>query len=76
MGAQFFAEALKAHPGIPEEMRKGKFDTLHAWLIENIYKWGRKYTAPELIKRVTGGEVSIEPYINYLRTKYGELYHL
>ena len=76
MGAQFFAEALKAHPEIPEEMRKGRFDTLHAWLIENIYKWGRKYTAPELVKQVTGGEVSIEPYINYLRTKYGELYHL
>ncbi len=76
MSAQFFAEALKAHPGIPEEMRQGKFDTLHAWLIENIYKWGRKYTAPELVKRVTGGEVSIAPYINYLRTKYGELYQL
>jgi carboxypeptidase Taq len=76
MGAQFFAEALKVHPGIPEEMRQGKFDTLHAWLIENIYKWGRKYTAPELVKRITGGEITIEPYINYLRTKYGELYQL
>jgi carboxypeptidase Taq len=76
MGAQFFAEALKAHPEIPDEMKQGKFDTLHNWLIENIYKHGRKYTAPELVKRVTGGEVAIEPYIKYLLAKYGELYKL
>jgi carboxypeptidase Taq len=76
MGAQFFAAALKAHPEIPAEMKQGKFDTLHNWLIENIYKHGRKFTAPELVKRVTGSEVRIEPYIQYLRTKYGELYKL
>jgi carboxypeptidase Taq len=76
MGAQFFAAALKAHPEIPNEMKQGKFDTLHNWLIENIYKHGRKFTAPELVKRVTGSDVSIEPYIHYLRTKYGELYTL
>jgi carboxypeptidase Taq len=76
MSAQFYAAALKAHPEIPDEMKQGKFDTLHNWLIENIYTHGRKYTAPELVKRVTGSDVSIEPYIKYLRTKYGELYKL
>ncbi|MBI4731295.1 MAG: carboxypeptidase M32, partial [Chloroflexi bacterium] len=76
MGAQFYVEALKAHPGIPAEMIQGKFDTLHKWLIGNIYCHGRKFTAPELVKRVTGSEVTIEPYIKYLRTKYGELYEL
>jgi len=76
MGAQFYKSALKAHPHIPEEMRQGKFDTLHHWLIENIYRHGRKFTATELIQRITGGGLSIEPYINYLRTKYGGLYKL
>ncbi len=76
MGAQFYAEALKAHPEIQAEMKQGKFDTLHKWLIGNIYRHGRKFTAPELVKRVTGSDVTIEPYINYLRTKYGELYEL
>jgi carboxypeptidase Taq len=74
LGAQFYAAALRAHPEIPDGMRKGKFETLHTWLIENIYKHGRKYTAPELVARVTGGPISIDPYIYYLRTKYGELY--
>lgn len=76
LAAQFYAEALKAHPQIPEEMRQGKFDTLHRWLIENIYRHGRKFTAPELVRRVTGGDISIEPYIAYLKAKYGQLYRL
>jgi carboxypeptidase Taq len=76
MSAQFYAEALKAHPEIPDEMKQGKFDTLHTWLIENIYRHGRKFTAPELVKRVTGSEVSIQPYIAYLKNKYGQLYKI
>jgi carboxypeptidase Taq len=76
MGAMFYAKALEANPGIPEEIGQGKFDTLRGWLADNLGFHGRKFTAPELIQRVTGGELSIEPYIHYLRTKYGELYKL
>ncbi len=76
MGALFYSQALKAHPEIPNEMKQGKFDTLRNWLIQNLYRHGRKYTAPELVKRVTGGDLTIQPYINYLKTKYGELYAL
>ncbi len=74
--AQFFAQALKTHPEIPSEMARGKFDTLHSWLVENIYQHGSKFTANELVERVCGGPLSIEPYIAYLKHKYGELYKL
>jgi carboxypeptidase Taq len=76
LGSQFFAAALKAHPEIPTDMKQGKFSTLHGWLKENIYRHGRKYTAGELVQRATGGPISVDPYIAYLRTKYGELYKL
>jgi len=76
LSAQFFESALLAHPGIPAEIDEGEFGTLHGWLKENIYQHGRKYTASELVERVTGGPMSIEPYIRYLRAKYGELYNL
>lgn len=72
----FYSQALAAHPEIPAEIAQGKFDTLRSWMTENIYQHGRKYTAPELIERVTGGPIRIGPYINYLRTKYGALYQL
>lgn len=70
----FYQTALQAHPTIPDEIARGKFDTLHTWLKNNIYQYGSKFTAPELIERVTGGPLRIEPYIAYLRKKYGELY--
>ena len=76
LGAQFFATALKTHPEIPSEIENGKFQTLHTWLKDNLYQYGSKYTAPEIIERATGTPLSIDPYIAYLRTKYGELYDL
>lgn len=76
LGALFYSIAVQAHPEIPEQIRQGRFDTLHRWLIENIYQHGRKYTAPELIERVTGGPIRIQPYIAYLKDKYSTLYQL
>ncbi len=50
--------------------------TLHTWLKEKIHGHGRTYTPKELITRVTGGEFSVQPFLNYLETKYSEIYKL
>ena len=76
LGAQFFESALDNHPEIGSEIEVGQFGTLHGWLKENIYQHGCKFTASELVQRVTGNPLQIEPYIAYLREKYGELYDL
>lgn len=76
MSGLFYNAALTARPDIPTEIGQGKFDTLHGWLQQNVYRHGAKFTAPELIERVTGGPLRIEPYIAYLKIKYGELYNL
>lgn len=76
MSAQFFEAALKAEPGIPIQFETGNFSILHDWLKENIYQHGRKYTAAELIERVTHNPLSIEPFIRYIKQKYGEIYAL
>lgn len=76
LSAQIYEAALKAHPEIPQQIGRGEFETLHGWLKEHIYRHGRKFTASELIERVTGGPLTIDPYIRYLTTKYGELYSL
>ncbi|MBU0494624.1 MAG: carboxypeptidase M32 [Chloroflexi bacterium] len=74
MGAQFFDAALRAHPEIPAEMEQGEFGTLHRWLKDHIYQHGAKYTATELVERITGQSLSVEPYIRYLKEKYSALY--
>src|SRR5579859_968859 len=76
LSAQFYEAAIKAHPEIPSKIPQGEFGTLLAWLKENIYQHGSKFTANEIVKRATGKDLTIEPYIRYLRTKYGELYRL
>jgi carboxypeptidase Taq len=76
LAAQFYAAALRAHPGIPEEIARGSFDTLHRWLRENIYRHGRKYPPNELIERACGSPMHMAPYLNYLRAKFGEIYNL
>jgi carboxypeptidase Taq len=76
LSAQFFAAATYAHPEIPAEIAQGNFGTLHDWLKQHIYRHGAKFTAAELVERVTGGPLRIEPYITYLTNKYGELYTL
>jgi carboxypeptidase Taq len=76
LGAMFFEKALKAHPEIPDEIRQGQFNTLRTWLTQNIYQYGSKYTPPELVERVTGGGLSVDPLVNYLTQKYSELYTL
>ncbi len=70
MSALFYQQALLAHPEIPSQIGQGEFKTLHDWLELNIYRHGSKYTANELIQRVTGGPLTIEPYIAYLRGKF------
>ena len=76
LSAQFFEAATRAHPSIPDEIARGEFGTLHDWLRQNIYQHGRKFTPDELVQRVTGNPLNIQPYVRYLRQKYGELYKL
>ncbi len=76
LSAQFFEAATKAHPGIESQIAAGKFDALHGWLRENIYRHGRKYDPDDLVRRATGQPMTIAPYLRYLRRKFGELYRL
>lgn len=74
MSALFYEHAIMAHPEIPTQIKQGEFETLRTWLTDNIYHHGSKFTANELIERITGAPLTIEPYIRYLHTKFGELY--
>ena len=76
LSAQIYETAVGAHPGIPAEIAAGEFGTLHGWLKQHVYQYGRIYTAPELIERTTGAPLSLDPYLRYLTGKYGELYKL
>ena len=42
---------------------------LREWLRDNIHRHGRKYTSRELLRRATGEELRVEPFLEYLEGK-------
>jgi carboxypeptidase Taq len=76
LSAQFFDAAIKVHPSILAEIANGQFGTLHGWLTNHIYRHGRRFTPEQIIVRATGTQMTMAPYLGYLRKKYGELYWL
>lgn len=57
-------------------VEQAEFGPLLGWLREHVHQHGRKYLPAELIRRATGSDLTVEPYLRYLRTKFGELYGL
>lgn len=74
--AQFFEKMETDLPDLWAGVEAGDLAPVRGWLRENIHQVGRKFTAPELLKRVSGRDLTIEPYMKYLETKFGELYKL
>jgi carboxypeptidase Taq len=73
-GAQFEQQARKDLGDLDAMFVKGEFKPLLGWLRQNIHRHGRRYTAKQLIKRVTGKELSAEPLLKHLRQKASEFY--
>jgi carboxypeptidase Taq len=77
----FIASMLweKIHEDIPdltENIENAKFEGLLSWLRDEIHVHGAKFEPVELVKKVTGLGLTAEPYINYLNSKFGEIYKI
>ena len=71
LSVQIWDKARAAIPDVEEQIERGEFGQLHAWLRENIYALGRKLTPAETVERVVGGPIDPQPYLAYLRDKLG-----
>jgi carboxypeptidase Taq len=76
LSAQFYDQAVSENPDIPAQIEKGEFGPLLGWMRTNIHARGAKYTPAELVKLVTGGSIRTEPFLDYVRSKYAEIYGL
>lgn len=75
-GAQFLNKMLKDMPNMYDEIAKGNLKEIHNWLKDNIHKHGAVYKPAELIKMVTGEELTAKYFVEYLNNKYSEIYNL
>lgn len=76
LSVQFWNSAVAAHPAIPDQIAQGNFVTLHGWLTENIYRHGRKFDMAEMVQRAAGQPMTADPYMAYLKSKFGAIYDL
>jgi carboxypeptidase Taq len=73
-GAQFLSKMIMDLPNYYEDIKEGRLEGILAWLRENIHKYGSVYKPAELIKKVTGEELTAKYFIEYLNKKYSEVY--
>ncbi|ELY68764.1 carboxypeptidase M32 [Natrinema versiforme] len=59
-----------------DQIREGEFDDLNGWLRENIHQHGKRYVTPDLIENATGEGLTADYFLEYVESKYGELYDL
>ncbi len=72
--AQLAESMRKQIPDWREQIGKGKFIQIREWMTENMHTKGSLYNAPDLIKHVTGNEMTSKYYIDYLDSKYSGLF--
>ena len=72
---QLWDKMLEENPNVPDEIAQGKFDTILGWMREKVHQYGSKFEPQEIMLKATGSKITPEPYIQYLKTKYGEIYN-
>lgn len=74
IAAQLWARVRTLRPGVEEEFSRGEFGWLLGWLRENVHTQARRFGTLELVRRVTGEELSPRHLVAYLKERYGALY--
>jgi len=72
--SMFFQQACQDVTALETDIQRGHLDSLKTWLNQNIHRYGRQYSSAELLHRITGRALSVEPFLSYRRTKIGDIY--
>ena len=68
--SQFFTTMSNDIKDLPKNIQKGNFRPMTEWLKKNIHSQGSLYSSNELLKKVTGKELDVEGYKQYLTKKF------
>lgn len=74
--AQLFLQARQDLGDLEAQFARGETAPLLGWLREHVHSRGRRVTASELITDITGQPLTIDPLMDYLEKKFGDLYQL
>ncbi|MBA3602828.1 MAG: carboxypeptidase M32 [Parachlamydiaceae bacterium] len=74
--SHLFTAFEKAQPDWEAQLASGDLSFVKSWLNENVHQYGRQYTIPELMQKVTNQPLSANAYVEYLTSKFGKIYGL
>jgi carboxypeptidase Taq len=72
IAAQLWERIGEELPDLDEQLERGDFAPLRGWLREQVHRHGRKYPPRELLRRITGEDLRVEPFLLYLREKLAD----
>lgn len=75
-GAQFYQTCLEDNPDLENHISSGNFEPLKKWLNINIHEMGQLLDADDLLLKVTGKNLDCKAYLDYLGSKYREIYQI
>jgi carboxypeptidase Taq len=70
IAAQLLETLRAALPGLDEQVARGEFAPLFAWLNENIYSAAATLDGSQLVAQITGRVLSAAPWLRYVESKY------
>jgi carboxypeptidase Taq len=69
ISAQLWEAMEREIPDLDDAIERGDFGVIREWLGENIHRHGSKFTVSEHLMRLTGQDLSAEPFLKYLKHK-------
>jgi len=72
IGAQLWDRLRDDLADVDAQIERGEFAPLREWLREHVHRHGRKFPPRELLRRITGEELRVDPFLRYLREKLAD----
>ncbi|MDQ2895275.1 MAG: carboxypeptidase M32 [Actinomycetota bacterium] len=76
IAGQLWAQVQTDIPDLDDRLAAGELGPLREWLGEHVHRYGAKFTTTELLQRAGVGEMSVAPFVSYLKDKLGRVYQL
>jgi carboxypeptidase Taq len=74
MSVQLFEAAADDLGDLGSQFEQGEFEPLLGWLREHVHRHGRARSATRILRDATGESLSAEPWLAYVRRKFGAVY--
>lgn len=74
IAGQLWAKLHEQLPALDAEIAAGELGSLREWLRANVHRHGSKFSSRELLERVVGGPIDVDPFVRYLEAKLTDVY--